>query len=222
VLRADRVHSAGVLASMVTTLRHEWVHLAWARRAGSQRRRLPLWVEEGLAEEIGGGISLDGGMQLDFAATFGRLIPFDEITKSWPRSAERAALAYRQGRSWIRYFRDESGWDHLQRILAALADGAGRSDSPAAGTPFEELVLQYSGLPLSHWTAIWRSQIEKDAEPWFKLIARDFMGTIFFALAVIALIAFGFMRRRRKREIAALPDHPEPGERWGGPEDAGR
>ena len=99
VLRADLVEGYGVLRSMVTTLRHEWVHLTWSRRAGQYHRRLPLWLEEGLAEEIGGGISVDGGVQLDFAAAFGKLIPFPEIRESWPSDAGRAALAYRAGAS---------------------------------------------------------------------------------------------------------------------------
>ncbi len=210
VVRADRVEGFGLLRSMVTTLRHEWVHLAWSRRAGEQRRRLPLWVEEGLAEEIGGGITVDGGAQLDFAATFGRLIPFDDIAKTWPVEAGRAALAYRQGRSFVQFFRDRSGWDHLQRILASLADGGGVSDSLAAGTPFEEVVQEVSGLPLSHWTGLWRVRTEEEADPWFKLLLRDFMGAVFFAIALIALVAFFFIRRKRKREIAALPDHPLP------------
>ena len=42
VLRADRVEGGGLLRSMVTTLRHEWVHLSWSRRAGPHHRRLPL------------------------------------------------------------------------------------------------------------------------------------------------------------------------------------
>ncbi len=211
VLRADLVRGRGVLRSMVTTLRHEWVHLAWSRRAGENHRRLPLWVEEGLAEEIGGGITVDGGVQLDFAATFGRLIPFDEIARAWPSAAGRAALAYRQGRSFVRFFRDESGWDHVQKILASLADGGGVREGPAAGTPFQELVQQYSGLPLSHWTALWRVQTEEEADPWVQLLLRDFMGTVFFLIAFMALLAFWFMRRRRKRQIAALPDYPLPG-----------
>lgn len=210
VLRADRVEGAGLLRSMITTLRHEWVHLSWSRRAGAHHRRLPLWLEEGLAEEIGGGITVEGGVQLDFAATFGTLIPFAEIATAWPENAGRAALAYRQGRSFVQFFRDKSGWDHIQQILRVLADGGGVLEGPAAGTPFEEVVQQVSGLPLSHWTALWRVRTEEQADPWFELLLRDFMGTVFFAIALAAVLAYGFMRRKRKRQIAELPDDPLP------------
>ena len=59
VLRVDLVRN-GPTRSVLTTLRHEWVHLAWSRKAGAYVRRLPLWLEEGIAEEIGGGITVDG------------------------------------------------------------------------------------------------------------------------------------------------------------------
>ena len=68
--------------------------------------------------------------------------------------------------------------------------------------------MQISGLPLSHWTALWAVQTEEQADPWFELLVRDFMGTIFFLIALAGLVAFWFMRRTRKREIAALPDDP--------------
>lgn len=209
VLRADLLRD-GPLRSMVTTLRHEWVHLAWSRRAGKYGRRLPLWFEEGLAEEIGGGITVDNGLRLDFAARFGRLIPFDEIETRWPDAGERAALAYRQGRSFVRYFRDRSGWDRIQAVLADLADGRGESESLAAGTPFEELVFEHSGSTVSHWHATWRQHVKETAAPWFHLLFRDLTGTLLFGASLVSLGAFFVLRRSRKRQIAALPDHPMP------------
>lgn len=210
VIRADLVENAGPLNSMVTTLRHEWVHLAWHRRAGGNVRRLPLWVEEGIAEQIGGGVTVDGGRKLDFAARFGWLLPFKEIARAWPAEADRAALAYRQGKSWVAFFRDKSGWDHLQRILGDLADGKGVHDSLAAGTPFQELVFEHSGSTLSHWEAAWRQHVKEEADPWFHLLWRDLTGTLLLLLAVISAVAFFFIRRSRRRQIQALPDHPMP------------
>jgi len=209
VLRADLLDN-GPLRSMITTLRHELVHLAWGRRAGEHTRRLPLWLEEGIAEEVGGGITVDGGARLDFAAAFGRLIPLSDIASSWPVEAGRAALAYREGRSWVQFFRDRSGWDRLQHILRDLADGKGESDSLAAGTPFEELVLEHSDATLSHWNVTWKRHLEETADPWFHLLWRDLMGTILFVVSLVALVAFFILRGRRKRQIAALPDHPMP------------
>jgi hypothetical protein len=209
VVRVDLARS-GPTRSVLTTLRHEWVHLAWSRKAGAYVRRLPLWLEEGIAEEVGGGITVDGGARLDYAAAFGRLIPLEEIAKRWPPEAERAALAYRQGQSWVRYFRDRSGWDRLQFILRDLAAGKGESDSLAAGTPFQELVLEHSGSTLSHWNVTWKRHLRETSDPWFHLLWRDLTGTLLFLVSLIAAVAFFVIRRRRKRQIAALPDHPMP------------
>ena len=86
--------------------------------------------------------------------------------------------------------------------------GKGESDSPAAGTPFEELVYEHTDVTLSHWHATWQVHVKETAAPWFHLLLRDLTGTLLFLASLIGLIAYFFLRRRRKRQIAALPDHP--------------
>jgi hypothetical protein len=210
VLRSDRLQDSGPVRALSSTLRHEWVHLAWSRRAGRHTRRLPLWAEEGLAEEIGGGISLDGGAKLDFAAKWSGLLPMDELRATWPADGDDAALAYRQGRSWIQYFVQKRGWEDLRVILGELADGKGVSESPAAGRPFDELLYEHTGSTLSSWLANWEVHLEETADPLFYLLWRDLTGTIFFVIAVIAGVAYFFLRSRRRRQIADLPDDPFP------------
>ena len=207
VLRADLV-DRDPLNSMITTLRHEWVHLSWSRKAGPNARRLPLWLEEGLAEDIGGGVSVEAGAQLDSAARFGWLLPFSRIESAWPSDARDASLAYKQGRSWVRFFRERTTADTMRRILGDLAEGRRYIDGPGAGSPFQQLVFAETGSTLSHWLATWSLHVEEQADPWFHLILRDFTGTVFFTIALISAGVFFFMRRRRRRQIAELPDHP--------------
>ena len=102
VIRSDLL-SAGFGGSLAQVIRHEWVHLAWGRYAGPRRRALPLWAEEGLAEEIGGGISLDAGAALDLAVAFGRLLDFESLETRFPQDPRGADLAYKQSRSWIQF-----------------------------------------------------------------------------------------------------------------------
>ncbi len=210
ILRSDRLKDSGPVRAWPSTLRHEWVHLAWSRRAGKLKRRLPLWAEEGIAEEIGGGITIEGGAKLDFAAKWSGLIPMAEITTHWPRDSGEASLAYRQGQSFIRYFVKERSWTELHAILNALADGKGVNDSPAAGTPFAELIYEQTGVTLSTWIARWKTWLEETADPLFWLLLRDLTGTIFLLIAIVGGIAYFFLRRRRKRQIAELPDDPYP------------
>lgn len=207
VIRADRV-DVSPLNPMEATLRHEWVHLAWSRRAGLRARTLPRWVEEGLAEEIGGGVSVEAGAQLDFAASFGWLLDFNDITNHWPREAGKASLAYKQGRSFVRYMRQEKGPTFFRDVLADLADGKDIDPNTKADRQFDQVVLNRTGSPLSYWTALWKTDVEEKADPWFHLLLRDFTWTIFIAIAFVGLFAFYFLHRKRQRQIAELPDHP--------------
>ena len=207
VIRADRV-DISPLNPMEATLRHEWVHLAWSRRAGPRARALPRWVEEGLAEEIGGGVSVEAGAQLDFAASFGWLLDFEDITNHWPREADKASLAYKQGQSFVRYMRRERGPEFFREVLADLADGKGIEPNTNAKYQFDQVVLNRTGSPLSYWTALWKTDVEEKAAPWFHLLLRDFTWTLFILIAFIGLFAFYFIHRKRQRQIAELPDHP--------------
>ncbi|MDA1194130.1 MAG: hypothetical protein O2894_03015 [Planctomycetota bacterium] len=209
VLRADRV-DVSPLNPMVSTLRHEWVHLAWSRRAGPRVRLLPLWVEEGLAEDIGGGVSVDAGAQLDLAARFGWLLKFDTITQSWPEEASDASLAYQQSLSFVRFFRKERGDDVFQKLLRQIVETPGYEASPSGSTPFDDLVYAETGSSLGYWIAVWNTRVEEQADPWFHLLWRDFQWTILIALAIVSMVFFVFFQRRRMRQIAALPDHPLP------------
>lgn len=207
VIRADRVDQSP-LNPMEATLRHEWVHLAWSRRAGKRARLLPLWVEEGLAEEIGGGVSVEAGAQLDFAASFGWLLDFNDIATSWPRDANEASLAYKQGQSFVRFFRKERGPDVFRALLADLADGKSVDPKTKPDRQFASIVYKQTGSPLNYWTALWKTDVEETAAPWFHLLLRDFTWTIFILIAFVGLFSFYFMYRKRQRQIAELPDLP--------------
>ncbi len=206
VLRAERIEPPTPFSSANTVLRHEWVHLAWARRSGRHRREIPLWLEEGLAEEIGGGISVDAGASLDFAAAFDRLIPFDQIRDRFPAKAGRAGLAYQQGRSWVRFFIAEAGWPALHAVLLDVADGKGAPQGEGFDGPFDYLIWKRTEHSVDQWHARWKTRLEETADPWYHLLWRDLTGTIFFGIALIAAVAFFFIRSRRKKAMAALPD----------------
>lgn len=206
VLRADRMLPPTPSRSVATVLRHEWVHLAWARKARFHARNLPRWAEEGLAEEIGGGISVEGGAQLDYAAAWGRLIPWDELTASFPPEASRAALAYRQGASWIRYFIKQRGWEELQAVLADVAEGKGAEAGAAGRGPLDQVLLSRTQRGLDLWTAEWRVSLEEEARPWFHLLGHDIGWTLIILFSFISVGLYFTVRRKRRRAIEALPD----------------
>ena len=123
---SDVSDNRALLRSLETVMRHEWIHFAWSQAAGARTRELPLWIEEGFAELIGGGMSADAGAKLDMATTFKRLVPFDKITKRWPESQHEAGLAYLQSKSWVQYFFKHQGADKFRAILADVATATPR------------------------------------------------------------------------------------------------
>ena len=206
VLRIDVLTPESPLRSIQTTFRHEWVHLAWSRRAGANARYLPRWLEEGIAEEIGGGVSVDAGATLDYAVTFGHLVPLEQLHDRFPSDAATAGLAYRQGQSWVRYFVRERSWEDLRSILLDLADGKGATKGAGAGRPFEALVRDRTGSSVGQWSARWQRHLEEDARPWFHLLGKDLGWTLIVAAALISVGAFFAIRWRRKKAFEALPD----------------
>ena len=205
LIRSDLLHR-GFGGGVVPVLRHEWVHLAWGQHAGASRRTLPLWAEEGLAEEIGGGVSIDLGATLDLAVVFHRLLDFKDLETSFPRSAAKAALAYRQSESWIGYVAEHVGWPPLQQVLIELADGKAAGDALPDESAFQRAVRVHTGRSVGEWQAAWRVSLEEQATPWFHLVLRDFQGSILAGLALLGAVAFFFLVRRRRRQIARLPD----------------
>ena len=128
MIRADL--PATSQADLEATLRHECVHLLWARRAGPRRRVLPLWFEEGVAEHVGGGISVAAGARLDVATGTGSLLAFDDLAFTWPERAANADLAYQQARRWVEVLVARAGWPAprrvFERVLAPVPEGERR------------------------------------------------------------------------------------------------
>jgi hypothetical protein len=205
VLRADLLR-AGVGGGIGPVLRHEWVHLSWGRRSGTHRRDLPLWAEEGLAEQIGGGVSVDAGAALDLAVRNDTLIPFDDLREAFPDDAYRADLAYRESRSWIAYLVEREGWAALRSILDDLARGPQGPGVAPTGDRFDEIVRRVTGLGLSQWHAAWMQSVRDRAAPWWRLLFRDIPYALLMFVAVVGLLSFAFLVRHRRRQIAALPD----------------
>ena len=204
VVRADLL-AAGFGGGLEPVLRHEWVHLSWGWRAGEKRRRLPLWAEEGIAEDVGGGVSVDGGAALDVAVTFDRLLQFRDLETSFPSDRHDADLAYKQSRSWIRHVVSRVGWKPIRDVLEGLLAGGVVGDLPGE-RPFDREVLLRTGKSIGSWHASWRVALEEEASPWYHLLLRDFQGLIIAALALIGAYAFVGILRRRRRQIADLPD----------------
>jgi hypothetical protein len=217
VVRADA--PATSKADLEATLRHECVHLLWARKAGPRRRLVPLWFEEGVAEHVGGGVSVAAGARLDVAVGTARLLPLESLASSWPVDATDADLAYQEARRWVDVVVARAGWPAVRRIFERVLEGGAGEDPSRA---FERAVLEATGHPVSDWDAEWRLALEERASGWWMWLLGDLGTLLWAALAVTCALVYVFvLRGRRRRQIAELPDEvavPPPSPAEGGRE----
>lgn len=196
-------------ADLEATLRHECVHLLWARRAGVMRREVPLWFEEGVAEHVGGAASLDGGARIEIAAGTGRLLAFESLERAWPTGPWEADLAYQQARRWVEIVADRAGEASLGRIFTGALAPADPSDPAPA---FDRALRAATGHPLSDWHADWRLALDERRGRWWLWLVEDLGSVLWALLAVGSAAAYVLvLRGRRRRQIAALPDDAAPG-----------
>jgi hypothetical protein len=196
-------------SDLEATLRHECVHLLWARRAGPRRRVVPLWFEEGVAEHVGGAISVAAGARLDVAVGMGTLLSFEDLEHTWPARAEDADLAYQQARRWVDVLVGRAGWPALAQVFERALE------SPPQGEPldeaFDRALREATGHPRSDWDAEWRAALEERRSKWWLWLIEDFDGVLWALAALVSGGAYFVLRRRRRRQIESLPDEPAPG-----------
>jgi hypothetical protein len=203
VVRADP--EQGATADLEATLRHEALHLVWARAAGPLVRTVPLWFEEGLAEHVGGAVTIAAGARLDVAAGTGGLLAFEQIERAWPREAADADLAYQQSRRWIDLLVERRGADAPGAVLRRTLALAREVGAEAA---FDKALLEVTLHPVSDWHADWRTSLVSASGDWWLWFFTDLGGALLAALAVVCGATYWALKRRRRRQIEALPDDP--------------
>jgi hypothetical protein len=208
VVRADA--PATSRSDLEATLRHECVHLLWARHAGPKRRMVPLWFEEGVAEVVGGSVSVAAGARLDVAVGTRALLPFEQLEHTWPERAVDADLAYQQSRRWVDVLVARAGWPALARVFARALATPPEGESPAAA--FDRALREATDHPRSDWDAEWRAALEEKTGKWWLWFFGDLDGLLWAVVALVSAGLFFVVRRRRRRQIDSLPDDPVPGE----------
>ncbi|MBL0712961.1 MAG: hypothetical protein JJV98_04605 [Desulfosarcina sp.] len=182
------------------TLKHEYTHLLLHHAIA--RRRLPRWLDEGIAQWASDGLSeyLPAGRHplLPQAASSGRLFRLDELADRFPRDHSGLQLAYEQSRSFVNYLVRRFGEDALRMLLQSLAAGA------APWEAFEEVF----GISLSVAEDDWRADLRRPGF-WMANLSGHVYGLLFFAAAVATVWAYLRFRHRKRHYRAGEEDDPD-------------
>ncbi len=177
-------------SGLSSTLRHELVHLILPERLNGAE--VPQWFEEGLAQVVGGRLIRTDLDRLYAAAATGRLIPFNEIAKGFPREENRAILAYAQGESMVAFLIEQYG---LTRLLNAIEK---------QGSLMQAIEFELSG-DFGQITARWKKSLA--GRPlWLVILGGAFLPFLLFVAAVLAIAAIVRSRRRGRKIYESLPD----------------
>lgn len=190
---------AGVLSGEgLTTLRHEWAHLALHQYLGGLR--IPRWFNEGYAEWASGGFDAMDAWQLRVGLALGRAPAMDSLTLDWPTGRAQARTAYLLSASAVTYLLEGSG----ERGLAIFLERWRTEGS------FESALRGTYGVTSGQLEEDWREHV-KARYGWLFVLAHS---SVFWLLLGVVLLYMVRVRRTRNRERLArlradeLPDVP--------------
>ncbi|HSG06563.1 MAG TPA: hypothetical protein VLB09_09230, partial [Nitrospiria bacterium] len=171
-------------------LSHEWVHLVLHEQIPPGR--LPRWLNEGLAQRIGGGtaeiVLMEGtGKRLQQAVLSNRRMEFHDLSADFPHKDPGLSLAYEQSRSFVDYLFDRIGREGMLKALRSLTQGGSieMSLETAAGIPFQDL------------EGGWRETLNRRVT-WLAYISNNFPFFLFLFAAGLTVLGFFRMLIQRR------------------------
>jgi hypothetical protein len=196
----DRSSMFSLPQTLDGTLKHELCHLLLHSKI--PENRLPLWLDEGIAQWVSGGISEISlprrASVLDEALVTGRLIPLESLSHGFFRDGKIMLLAYEQSNSIVQYIISRYGVDSLLEILHGLAQGSS----------MEKALEDSISLTLEGLEEAWQEDLEGRIA-WFSILSGYFYEALFFLMAVAAVAGFIRFYFKRRRELKAMDEEED-------------
>lgn len=193
------VHQDGQRHDVLRVLRHELAHVAIASAAGGAD--VPRWFNEGLSRYLAREQSASDAQQLAAARLAGRLPSLEGLTRSFPPGADEASLAYATSARAVELIVERGGEGAPAAILDALA----------RGEHFDDALERAVGVPT--WQLSLRVRDAIELWPAMLTVLKDAGGPLALA-GLLAIIAFGRLRRRRREQLDALGARDAMEARW--------
>lgn len=134
---------------METKIPHELAHVMMYQALGENYNKQPAWLLEGVASMVELYPNPDYAHALEIASQNQTLIPFDDISASFPADSGSAFLAYAQSQSFMNYIRNTYGNTGITRLTQSYSDGL----TPELGA------TNALGTPLSQLDKSWRENV---------------------------------------------------------------
>ena len=167
-------------------LKHELVHVLLGRAFGA--RPVPRWLQEGLAQLKSGEYTAETTRTLAMGTLGDNLLSLHELSRSFPKNALRAQLAYAQSADFVAYIQNVYGKQALNTLVHELARGETFSSSIriATGDVVDDIDLA------------WRSRLQESPFQFAPLMEEG----VWWALgALLVPIAWFAVRRRNRKKI---------------------
>jgi hypothetical protein len=178
------------------TLTHELCHLILHENI--ERSLLPKWLDEGVCQWVSGSLGeiLSGDSVNRNDVEIGRrAIPLRELSDQFPREGEALLLAYAGSRSFVEYLAHRWGVEGLHGILRRLQEGH------AVATAVDISL----GLTLEDLEGEWLETL-RGGRAWLSWLGRHFYDLLFFATALLTVLAAVRLVLRRRTRLAEMED----------------
>ena len=128
-------------------LYHEYAHVVV--RSMTKGKKVPTWLNEGIAEYEGARFAVRPMKDLDKAAKEGKLISINKLEGDFSElSSKESSLAYLQSSSVVKYIVDKFGLHAVRSMLENI--GRGEKTEDAVNKALEAYGLDYDGL-VAEW-----------------------------------------------------------------------
>ena len=182
-----KIISAQDIKKSGQVLLHELVHINLA--ALLQKREIPVWLNEGLAEYLSGDLlSFDNKITLANALLAKKIIRFADIDSLHNFNSVKARLAYIQSKAAVEFFVSRYGLEGLQHLVHNIAKYHSLNDA----------FRKTTGADVLDFEILWYADL-KERYSWMVIL--NFDNLLWIGMGLLAVIAIIFIRQRNKKKI---------------------
>ncbi len=185
-LRAPRLRGH-TTESLEQVLKHEIVHILLGRAFGT--KPVPRWLQEGLAQLKSGEYTAETTKTLAMGTLGDNLLSLHELSRSFPKNALRAHLAYAQSADFVAYIQNTYGKQALKVLIHEMA----------GGETFSAAVRIATGDLVDDIDLAWRSRLQESPFQFAPLMDEGMWWGLGAFLVPLAWFA---VRRRNRKKIA--------------------